>query len=1021
MARESLPVAASRALVRFANGTTLRVAPFVGQATQWVNARRTSVYRMPAEDDTAPGWRQALAENEIIEQETIHLDVTGAATRAGYAARPENDRIVLTPSAPPPGVEQVVLYQDESGGVSWHFPDGGGNDAAQRAARAGWRAGRPRTRTFTIAARTVHSQRVFAREHANRGLLTKWGRKILKVLLIPTLSPLAGRLLVEPVVGAVERRHRRNLVRAVTPDDYRTRGTSEFSDWDGLSRGRGLLVLHGIFSTTDGMLWRLPRPTLERLHAHYEGRIIALDHLSVTCDPEANARFLLERLASVSAGTAGRAFEFDVLCHSRGGIVARTLVERGAALVPNAPCRFHNVFFAGTPNQGSPLADARHMVELIDVFTNLLTNFPDGPALYSIEVILALVKLMAHAFDAELPGVAAMGTEGYIRQVLNRAMPPAPGPPARYAAAASRYEPSPESDSAFFTARFADWVMDRVFTADGRPVDNDLVVPAEGVFAANGAPAFPIANPLVFAPSDRVWHCGYFSEPRLLHRMCEHFGVDAGPPVRVRGAPAGEGDEGRAPRGVATGLDLPPQLLALVHNPFGEIQGEIEDIPDVTLDGEPALEAEGAAAGGGGEGSSSHQLIAPVGPVSPCSGLVIHRGPGPRPRARKPRNEAFPAGTSRREDADWVIYVMGEESPYTVYVRSSVPADPYALREYGTLRLPANELPGLLEHHLAGLFGACPAPDGLTPAAFRKAAAAWQKRFAHDIEAFGRQLWTCLPLALREAYFRLYDQRSAPASIQVHSTDMSFPWELVVPFRSHPPVHDKRLQPLGIAHIIGRWKPSLSLKPPTSQILQVQRFCVVNPHYPPPHALPHATAEVEELQRLFAGLTVVTPADWPSVNQQVLERSDIQVFHFTGHGRFDQSTADLSELILEDGPLNALSMAGKPLCLFAQPLVYLNACSVGAAGFSVGRAAGFAATLLEGDGQQGGCTGLIAPYWVVNDERAKDFAVSLYRKLRMRRAVGEALQELRAEHPGDPTYLAYAYFGDAWLRCNFTV
>jgi hypothetical protein len=33
--------------------------------------------------------------------------------------------------------------------------------------------------------------------------------------------------------------------------------------------------------------------------------------------------------------------------------------------------------------------------------------------------------------------------------------------------------------------------------------------------------------------------------------------------------------------------------------------------------------------------------------------------------------------------------------------------------------------------------------------------------------------------------------------------------------------------------------------------------------------------------------------------------------------------------------------------------------------------------------------------------------------------VGEALQELRAEHPTDPTYQSYAYFGDPFSRMLF--
>jgi hypothetical protein len=50
-----------------------------------------------------------------------------------------------------------------------------------------------------------------------------------------------------------------------------------------------------------------------------------------------------------------------------------------------------------------------------------------------------------------------------------------------------------------------------------------------------------------------------------------------------------------------------------------------------------------------------------------------------------------------------------------------------------------------------------------------------------------------------------------------------------------------------------------------------------------------------------------------------------------------------------------------------------------------------------------------------------EFAISLYSKLKLGRAVGEALQELREENAKDPTYYAYTYFGDPWVRLDLGV
>jgi hypothetical protein len=83
-------------------------------------------------------------------------------------------------------------------------------------------------------------------------------------------------------------------------------------------------------------------------------------------------------------------------------------------------------------------------------------------------------------------------------------------------------------------------------------------------------------------------------------------------------------------------------------------------------------------------------------------------------------------------------------------------------------------------------------------------------------------------------------------------------------------------------------------------------------------------------------------------------------------------------------------------------------------GLVLGRMGGFAANFLES-----GCSGVIAPYWPINDARAMEFSLAFYRKLNQGRALGEALQELRQDCPRDPTFRAFAYYGDPWARADF--
>src|SRR5690349_12307751 len=139
MTREEKSISPSQKLLTFTNGTQIVVSPFTGIATQWTNdSGAFRAYRLPAEEDTSIRFQAALKELNIIEQETIHLDVTGPGQMRAYHANPRNDQVVIRPTKMPgqplAKAVKVVLYQDESGGLSWHFPDGFFADAGSSAA-----------------------------------------------------------------------------------------------------------------------------------------------------------------------------------------------------------------------------------------------------------------------------------------------------------------------------------------------------------------------------------------------------------------------------------------------------------------------------------------------------------------------------------------------------------------------------------------------------------------------------------------------------------------------------------------------------------------------------------------------------------------------------------------------------------------------------------------------------------------------------------------------------------------------
>jgi hypothetical protein len=1055
----------------FANGTTIGLrGGGSGRATQLTPAPGSlrSAER-PADIDTSPEFERALLEAGIREQETIHVDVDPAP--AALRGQQQADTLVLRPHIPPGDAEsRVVLYQDESGGLSWHFA-GGSRLTDEQRARAAARGFRQSEGTeFAIPLRAISARRALvngAPRGTLRGPITKIGRKVFKILILPLVSRLLARP-IEQLVAPVEQKFRPNLIWQPTPSTYTTRPRTAFTDWASLDGKPTLLIVHGILSTVEGMLGGLPRSAMERWHDRYGGRVLAFNHQSVSRSPEENATFFLEEARRAAPGAS---FELDVVCHSRGGVVSRAMAERGRRLVADSNCTFRSVFFVASPNRGSILGNADHTVDMIDVFTNLLTSAPDGPVVYSIEVLLAIVKAVAHSAQTTLPGVVTMGTHGYLPDVLNAAREKSP---AKYGAAAADYVPSAGSDNGWLIDRLSDAALDRLFEEDGSPVKNDLVVPHDGVFGRNGHPSFPIADPLLFTPADRVWHSGFFARDETVRHIDGHLGI-ARDPIAVPATGAHRiaerpGFRGGALESSEQGAVPPPiRLERIPQIDFHELvkEGETWDLVVRLNDSSSAAESAArlALALGPGEESLSLtvELSAPGFDVigSRQCPIVVSRkrdpskeqarftlralNPGKAPLVReivatfwldkvevgasrhfttvKPAaytgnavpdgrdfNEPIVVAARPREWADLVIYVrqLGKaDEAYDVSVRCQVPGQEYDLTPMGTMTITAG-LTKYLSDFLDPPFRAFPDPT-LPDDRYDSALAEWNAAFLVTLNDLGKQLWTMLPSAFRSEYLRLASGSPAPRSISVHSDEMILPWEIIVPSGAIDGRYAE-LPMLGAAHVMGRWKPGLGARP-QPQALPIRHMAIANPQYAQ-DSLSWSAREATELTTLMDAADAASPLRRSDLNA-LLARDDIQFFHFSGHGDWDGGTnADLSALRLEGGDtLPAAAFASTRLGAEAHPILFLNACTVGRAGIVIGRPGGFAANCLLA-----GWSGVVAPYWPVYDPEAYAFSLSFYRKLKLGRSLGEALQELRVERPGDPTAQSYSYFGDPWAR-----
>jgi CHAT domain-containing protein len=94
----------------------------------------------------------------------------------------------------------------------------------------------------------------------------------------------------------------------------------------------------------------------------------------------------------------------------------------------------------------------------------------------------------------------------------------------------------------------------------------------------------------------------------------------------------------------------------------------------------------------------------------------------------------------------------------------------------------------------------------------------------------------------------------------------------------------------------------------------------------------------------------------------------------------------------------------------AAPLVFMNACRTGGEAPLYTRLAGWAHSFLAA-----GVGAFVGSLWEVRDGTARQFAEQFYRALLEGQDLGAALSIAREsvrDEAGDPTWLAYAFYGD---------
>jgi hypothetical protein len=224
----------------FVDDVVLRTPGLIGE----VEVYRPTSPGMRGEELTTEEFLQALGDAGLAEQLSVvitnHQEITPAdGTRGSGGA----DDIEVNVPAPGDGNGQVLLYAAEDGSLSWHLAEDVPPEAAPD--RGGDR------RTYRIPKAVVPPDELEGDAH--RGIVGAIGKKVLKVLVFPLVDPILGKV-GDHFARKWEEKNRLNRVRWMTVDGYRSGQAPSFTaaDWATIREGRGLLLVHGTFSTAHG-------------------------------------------------------------------------------------------------------------------------------------------------------------------------------------------------------------------------------------------------------------------------------------------------------------------------------------------------------------------------------------------------------------------------------------------------------------------------------------------------------------------------------------------------------------------------------------------------------------------------------------------------------------------------------------------------------------------------------------------------------------------------------------------------
>jgi pimeloyl-ACP methyl ester carboxylesterase len=442
------------------------------EALDAVNAREAFTLELKELSSTSMGDSEGENRGEDSESR-IEIDVPASADDEG----------------------QVLLYVAEDGVASWHFPEP--PTESEEEPQPG-----QDVVTYRLPAELIPVPPEEGEQ--SRGIVSAIASKVLKVIVFPLLEPILDPLLKKAgnhFAAKFEEDKRLQRWRTFTPENYTVDHDAEIDDasWPDFTGKRTLLFIHGTGAMSHNAFDQLDREVLERLFTQYEGRVLALDHFTLSIDPAENVR------RAVGALPHGVELDVDIVCHSRGGLVAREFAERSGKPSVNV----HRVVMVGTPNAGTAIAGRDNLKSWLDMMTNVAQFVPDNPIVDILTVVLSVAKQLALKIYEGLEGLTSMDPQGDYLTSLNVDLA-LEG--VDYFAIAADYEPLEGSA----LKRAHDLAMDLLFSN----ARNDLVVPTAGVGTIEGLGRFEPSS-LLLDDTRGVSHFSFFGSPIVAAQLEE--------------------------------------------------------------------------------------------------------------------------------------------------------------------------------------------------------------------------------------------------------------------------------------------------------------------------------------------------------------------------------------------------------------------------------------------------------------------------------------------------------------------